>query len=1206
MNLDRCTPFQREIVTTLDKPLMVAAGAGSGKTFTLTQRIAAALLPGPDGSPAALESVDQVLAITFTRKAAAELKSRIKSLLLKEGLAQEALKVDDAWISTIHGMCSRILKEHALEIGVDPAFELLSDIDADDLWGLAAEAAFELARNGDLGYPAQRLVDETPLYSKGRSNTGVLDQASVLMSRVETMPGGFDALVCAHPTKSPKVLLMDLYQKGREFSSIAADWSKPTATDEKHQLALDQALEKTRLYMELEGQDDFAGEDFDAVTYLDAVFSYPKVARNYKASSVYGSFFQEYLCTYAQVAAEAGACCAYVRQEGLVAFARAFKDILVQLKGPDRVDQNDLLVMTYQALRAHPEIARSYQDKFKLIMVDEFQDTDKLQCDIISRLAAPDGSNICTVGDAQQSIYRFRGADVNVFFDFRDQMCQTNPQTRLIELPDNFRSHAHVLQLVDRIFAMPQVFGSRFLHLEPKGDVNKESDPVFDEMPRIVFDVVGTPVRGGSMEAARGCAAQGIAERFAALRNKGVKPGDMVVLLGAMSHADMYARALQEQGFESLIVGGSVFGKQPEVQTLAYLGRWIANPYDDEALYQVLASEIFNCSDDALLALGGKTRLKDDEAPKRRGLARTLVATWGEGIGEMTQAQRDDLLFTCRVLKDSLSCARSQGLTSALHYVCVESGWMLRLERGGTDGLFKAGNVLKALRYVEELEADGAGLAQASKRFARMLVLSKDRPGALSTPTSDYVRIMTVHASKGLEFPHVAISELRLGDVGSMSLYAENVGETCLFACEAPLKREQRERRNDLIQIASELEEHEPTFNQQSPAEFLAALKARTEEQERQEAQRLLYVALTRASRSLYVALPHKLTKKGYEGMGVLGDMHNALKWDISCEAHQMVDFGACAPALVKTREVRKEDWVPQEPEKQEDFLIPSTPQPPETHWPRVRLTGRMRQREGVVSYTTLPHEDLPGFAWKDDPCSYADMRRRSKKNRDAANALDDMERSEGNPATDLGSAFHLLAQEAIERAAAAEASHLIRPSDERVSSLVRECMFDSLQTASLRSALDRWFSSQCAARFAAHDCLQAEVPFFLPVSCGTGEFFLEGEIDGLAFDGPEVAYLIDYKTGGNAGEGQERLRLKHGLQARCYALALIREGFSQVRSTFVRVEQSDPAHPGEPETVEFVFNASDAPAIEEEIVRLWKSVEVNGGPHEEVFEEVV
>ena len=104
MNLDRFTPFQLEIVTTLDKPLMVAAGAGSGKTFTLTQRIAAALLPGPDGSPAALESVDQVLAITFTRKAAAELKSRIKSLLLKEGLAQEALKVDDAWISTIHGM----------------------------------------------------------------------------------------------------------------------------------------------------------------------------------------------------------------------------------------------------------------------------------------------------------------------------------------------------------------------------------------------------------------------------------------------------------------------------------------------------------------------------------------------------------------------------------------------------------------------------------------------------------------------------------------------------------------------------------------------------------------------------------------------------------------------------------------------------------------------------------------------------------------------------------------------------------------------------------------------------------------------------------------------------------------------------------------------------------------------------------------------
>ena len=127
MNLDLCTPGQREVVQTLDEPVMVAAGAGSGKTFTLTQRIVGALLPGADGARPYLDSMDQVLAITFTKKAAAELRSRIKGLLLKEGLHEQAHAVDDAWVSTIHGMASRILREHALEIGLDPAFEVISE-----------------------------------------------------------------------------------------------------------------------------------------------------------------------------------------------------------------------------------------------------------------------------------------------------------------------------------------------------------------------------------------------------------------------------------------------------------------------------------------------------------------------------------------------------------------------------------------------------------------------------------------------------------------------------------------------------------------------------------------------------------------------------------------------------------------------------------------------------------------------------------------------------------------------------------------------------------------------------------------------------------------------------------------------------------------------------------------------------------------------
>ena len=117
---------QRRIAETLDDPLFVEAGAGSGKTFTLTQRIAWALAPGSgEGGEPFLEGLDQVLVITFTEAAAREIKERVRSTLRSAGMGEAALAVDDAWISTIHGMCSRILRAEALQVGVDPGFSVL-------------------------------------------------------------------------------------------------------------------------------------------------------------------------------------------------------------------------------------------------------------------------------------------------------------------------------------------------------------------------------------------------------------------------------------------------------------------------------------------------------------------------------------------------------------------------------------------------------------------------------------------------------------------------------------------------------------------------------------------------------------------------------------------------------------------------------------------------------------------------------------------------------------------------------------------------------------------------------------------------------------------------------------------------------------------------------------------------------------------------
>ena len=157
-------PEQRRIVTTLDCPVFVAAGAGSGKTFTLTRRIVWALCPGSgEGGGPFLDSLDQALVITFTEKAAGEIKERVRSALRQAGLGEEALKVDSAWVSTIHHMCARILRAHALDLGLDPEFAMIGEQEARLLRSQATEQALR-EQQGSAGLDA--------LYAEFGTGTG--------------------------------------------------------------------------------------------------------------------------------------------------------------------------------------------------------------------------------------------------------------------------------------------------------------------------------------------------------------------------------------------------------------------------------------------------------------------------------------------------------------------------------------------------------------------------------------------------------------------------------------------------------------------------------------------------------------------------------------------------------------------------------------------------------------------------------------------------------------------------------------------------------------------------------------------------------------------------------------------------------------------------------------------------------------------------
>ena len=200
----------------------------------------------------------------------------------------------------------------------------------------------------------------------------------------------------------------------------------------------------------------------------------------------------------------------------------------------------------------------------------------------------------------------------------------------------------------------------------------------------------------------------------------------------------------------------------------------------------------------------------------------------------------------------------------------------------------------------------------------------------------------------------------------------------------------------------------------------------------------------------------------------------------------------------------------------------------------------------------------------------------------------------DADAATDLGTAFHRLAQLAV--LAWHPGCALERPGAARQHALERSCGLTAAQRARLDAALERWFASDVAARVATCEDVRAEVPFFLQVGSAAAPAFLEGEVDLLArVAAPGVltapagtALVVDYKTGGTAGESAEALHNKHLLQATCYALAVLQQGYSQVECVFVRVEQARAGNETQPQTVSYRFDAADAPAMRTAVVQAY------------------
>lgn len=1209
MDLSTLMPQQLQIVKTLDRPLFVSAGAGSGKTFTLTRRIVYAL--SPESGPF-IEHLDQVLAITFTKDAAAEIRDRVRRALIEEGMDEEALTVDDAWISTIHGMCSRILRAHALELGIDPEFTVLTD--TDELMDQAVEhvlaratapdATPELAASLKALYAWYPMAGDGGPFGAGTTIKGLVRDLLELSSQ---LPGGMDD-VCVARGQADTSALADAYRAALGASKAAT---------EKAQVALDaiDAFEASGKTME------DAARLMMSCTMPRASKAFPKEQIELLKAEAADAFINIVLA------------CGGPALDALVGLARSVEAEYRALKAAQSaLDNNDLLRMAYEALRDYPAIRAAYEGRFKMVMIDEFQDTDQMQVDLIRYLTGAGERALCTVGDAQQSIYRFRGAEVEVFRRQERKVGASGtaeaaavagtaadvPAGELVKLVRNFRSHDEVLRYVARVFDGDDGgLMQGFLDLEAS-DGRKDTLVADASRRQALF------VAGGSTQERTQAKARAIAERFRALADAGQPQGGMVLLLGRMTNADVYAQAFRDQGLDCVIAGGSVFAQAAEVQTVRALVCALANPADTaQGLMPLLASPIFALGAQEFLALATKLDSETGETSRRNidaGIMSDSDVPGLQGLPLVTRARE--------VLRYALRRVGRDSFANIARDVVNASGWFVRLAQRGPEGKAIAANVLKALDAVAEAEAEfGNSPRSIALAFDRFLA-GKEAPGALNEEGDGAVRIMTVHASKGLEYPVVAVAECfgvrkssgaaQMGRVeGGAQVVAlparfdgVKLADGTFVKGDDVKKQFEHAFKGKGTSLWLPPELMEDVCATGSPAEAFARLRNDDLQLSLEERARLLYVAMTRARELVILAMDAGVSRGKL--CAPTFDVETDLTYDVlrrilptdgldmpqldadrlvfdnsqpgDYELISLADFTFGEQAFEANALLDAEgrlvcgDAEPEGAGADARAAVPG-PADPEPDAFELVYPQAVGVRMGACPFPARDSYSYSSIA----AALHAESEDRAAEAHVPMDEAGDDAESDGSEMADadvaavepagnpmaLGSAFHAACQWLIEMGADALPTA-------RAEALARLWRLTPEQRERFDVALDRWLKSAVRADLLAWPCVRAEVPFF-SLGCEDEDIarygaYAEGAIDALATNPADSsrALVIDYKTGGTPDETPEQLREKHALQARVYADVLHKAGFEAVTVKFVRVEQADPANPCEPQVVTY------------------------------------
>lgn len=563
-HLQRLNPEQYNAVTHTNGPLLILAGAGSGKTRVLTRRIAHLLHQRVEP--------EHLLAVTFTNKAAAEMKERVAELVGEVGRK--------VWVSTFHSSCCRILRAEAEALGFTPRFAIYDD---DDQLRILKQIMV------DLGYD-QKIVPPKQILGK-------IDHYKNRMMSVE-----------------------DLVAEKRGHGN-----------------------------------------------------------------------------------------------EPLVRVWRAYEEALI---AADAMDFNDLIGMAVRLFAEHPAILAKYRDKFRYVMVDEYQDTNRAQYQLLQMLTA-EHRNLAVVGDDDQSIYGFRGADISNILNFEKDF----PDATIVRMEQNYRCTENILAVANAVVAKNEDRIAKRLWTDKTGGA------------KVQFMVSPDPASE----------ARAVAKTCLELRRRGVEYGEIAVIYRTNATAQPFEAAFREIRLPYKVVGGRQFYARREVRDALCYIRLVLNPADDAAFLRVCNVPTRG------IGTGALTKLRDEAVARGEPLLKT-ARSLGRGSDRGAKA-----LGAFVALIDGLvEITQTASLPAFVQQVLERSGYVQMLTeedtheaRGRIDNLHQL--LRDAASYVHDDEQ--VGVTPLQGWLDRTALTGADE----QIPDGGEVTLMTVHNSKGLEYPVVFV-----------------------------------------------------------------------------------------------------------------------------------------------------------------------------------------------------------------------------------------------------------------------------------------------------------------------------------------------------------------------------------------------------------------------------------------------------------------